>query len=321
MRLDASSQHPRHPNYLLESDQLVLDEDLLTSWQVFLRAEGKSPKTIKGYFESVRRLLSFTRAQGMPNLTNLRREHVAAWMDELRSVGNKPATIHTRYRGASAFYKWLIMEADEGIEQSPFAHIRPPRIPDEVQPHYEAEQLERTLRVAAKYPNKIEAARIRAIVVTLYDTGLRAQELCSLRTEDVNWSTATILVRETKGGDHRMVGLGANAARCVDTYLRKRRKRSGWLFETLAGRQLTVNALKLALRRAFGKAGVPFRGVHGFRRGFAIAYLANEGSPEDLKQLAGWRSHAMVARYTRADASRRALENHKLLSPGDRLIT
>ena len=186
MRLDVSSQHPRHPNYLLESDQLDIDEDLLTSWQVFLRAEGKSPQTIKGYLESARRLLTFTRAQGMPNLTNLAREHVAAWLDELRSIGNKPSTIHTRYPGASAFYKWLVLEADEGVKESPFAHIRPPRIPDTVQPHYQADQLERVLRATAGYSNKVESGRIRAIIVTLYDTGLRAQELCSLRTEDVN---------------------------------------------------------------------------------------------------------------------------------------
>ena len=81
MRFDASSQHPRTPNYLLESDQLGFDEDLLTSWQVFLRAEGKSPVTIKGYPASVGRLVAFPRAQGMPSLTNLTREHVAAWMD------------------------------------------------------------------------------------------------------------------------------------------------------------------------------------------------------------------------------------------------
>lgn len=88
MRLDVSSQHPRHPNYLLESDQLDLDEDLLTSWQVFLRAEGKSPKTIKGYLESVRRLLDFTRAHVMPSLARLTREHVAAWTDRLRATGS-----------------------------------------------------------------------------------------------------------------------------------------------------------------------------------------------------------------------------------------
>ncbi len=88
MRLDVSSQHPRHFNYLLERDQLDLDEDLLTSWQVFLRAEGKSPKTIKGYLESVRWLLAFTRPQGMPSLARLTREHVAARMDGLRAAGN-----------------------------------------------------------------------------------------------------------------------------------------------------------------------------------------------------------------------------------------
>ena len=74
----------------------------------------------------------FTGTPGMPSLINLTREHVAAWIAELRSVGNKPRTIHTRYRGASAFYKWLIMEADEGVKQSPLARIRPPRIPDEI---------------------------------------------------------------------------------------------------------------------------------------------------------------------------------------------
>lgn len=134
MRFDVSSQHPRPPNYLLERHVSDLDKDLLTSWQVFLRAEGKSRKTIKGYLESMRRLLDFTRAKGMPGLTNLAREHVGAWMDELRSSDNKLATIQTRYRGASAFYKWLIVDADEGVRESPFAHIRPPRVPEEVRP-------------------------------------------------------------------------------------------------------------------------------------------------------------------------------------------
>ena len=116
-----------------------------------------------------------------------------------------------------------------------------------------------------------------------------------------------------------MVGIGANSARCIDGYLRKRRRRSGWLFESVKGTRLTINALKLALKRAFDKAGVPFKGSHAFRRGFAISFLAQDGSSEDLQQLAGWKSHAMVARYTRADASRRALETHRRLSPGDRL--
>ena len=104
MRFDVSSLHQRTPNFLLDRQDSDFDEGLLTSWQVFLRAEDKSPKTIDGYVQSMGRLMKFIRAKGMPGLTQLRREHVAAWMDELRASGNKPATIHTRYRGATAFY-------------------------------------------------------------------------------------------------------------------------------------------------------------------------------------------------------------------------
>ena len=105
MRPDVSSLHQRTPNFLLDREDSDFDEGLLTSWQVFLRAEGKSPKTIDGYVQSMGRLMKFIRAKGMPGLTQLRREHVAAWMDELRASGNKPATIHTRYRGASLCFR------------------------------------------------------------------------------------------------------------------------------------------------------------------------------------------------------------------------
>ncbi len=81
-----------------QSEQLDLDEILLTSWQGFLRAEGKSPKTIKGYLESVRRLLAFTRAQGMPSLARLIREHVAAWMVRQRGAAPTDADVRVRQR-------------------------------------------------------------------------------------------------------------------------------------------------------------------------------------------------------------------------------
>ena len=53
-----------------------------------------------------------------------------------------------------------------------------------------------------------------------------------------------------------MVGLGANAARCVDTYLRKRRKRSGWqVFLRAEGTALKIDAeIRVILERALERA-------------------------------------------------------------------
>ena len=61
------------------------------------------------------------------------------------------------------------------------------------------------------------------------------------------------------------------------------------------------------------------RGVHGFRRAFAMSYLAAGGQEGDLKELGGWESYAMVSRYAKANAGERAVNAHKKLSPGDRL--
>ena len=75
----------------------------------------------------------------------------------------------------------------------------------------------------------------------------------------------------------------------------------------------------MMLERRFRDAELRFRGAHAFRRGFAMDYLAQGGQEGDLKELGGWESFAMVARYARANAAERAIISHKRLSPGDRL--
>jgi hypothetical protein len=51
---------------------------------------------------------------------------------------------------------------------------------------------------------------------------------------------------------------------------------------------MTFNALRMCLRRRFKEAGVPFKGIRGFRRSFAIAFLDAGGYAENLQQIAGW---------------------------------
>ena len=62
------------------------------------------------------------------------------------------------------------------------------------------------------------------------------------------------------------------------------------------------------LTRAFRAAHVPFHGAHAFRRSWAIRY-ADRGNVEDLKELGGWESYAMVDRYRRRAAGERARVN------------
>jgi len=125
------SQHSRPPNYLIggrEGDPLLLQE-----WFLVLRGDGKSPRTIGSYADSVRQLASFLRTGGFPSLTEATAEHLRDWFTTLRERGNKPATVNTRYRGVHAFYKWLLKEGE--VRENPLTPIEPPQVPETVQPY------------------------------------------------------------------------------------------------------------------------------------------------------------------------------------------
>jgi len=316
--LIVSSQHHRPPNYLTLASARSPDSLILKEWLLVLRGDGKSPRTIEGYADSVRQLASFLQEGGFPSLADATAEHIREWLNALRQRGNKPATVNTRYRGVYAFYKWLRKEGE--VRENPLDRIEPPRLPDTVQPYYTAEELQLVLKsLRSRRLRGLDAARIRAILLVLFDTGLRASELCALKLEDVNWDAQTIVVRETKGGNQRVVSLGTAATRGVMSYLRLREVQSPWLFAALDGGRLTKNALKLALRRAFEAAGIEFKGIHAFRRASGIEYLRQGGQAEDLRVLMGWRSPEMIRRYVKAAEVERATAAHKRFSPADGL--
>ena len=291
---------------------------LLNEWFLVLRGDGKSPDTLGGYGRSLKQLSAFLAAGGFPQLALATAEHLREWLNALRDKGNKPATVNTRYRAVHRFYEWLRSEGE--AQENPMARIEPPRVPDVVQPHYSQSDIQRVLKsLSGRRLRGADAARTRVIVLMLFDTGMRASELCGLRTEDVNWEAQTIVLRTTKGGDQRVVSIGTATARALAAYLRVRGAAQPWLFTSLDGRRLTKNALKLALRRAFDAAGVDFKGIHSFRRACGIEYLRQGGQAEDLRVLMGWKSPEMMRRYVSAAEVGRATVAHKKFSPSDAL--
>lgn len=261
-------------------------------------------------------MVSFLQRGGFPSLTAATAEHIREWLTELRERGNRPSTVNTRYRGVYAFYRWLVREAE--VRDNPLDRIEPPRVPETVQPYYQPVVLQLVLRsLRGRRIRSLDAARTRAIILVLFDTGLRASELCALRLEDVNWDAQSMVVRQAKGGNERIVSLGTTTTRSLMSYLRLRGVQSPWLFPILDGNRLTKNALKLALRRAFEATNVLFKGIHAFRRASGIEYLRQGGQAEDLRVLMGWRSPEMIRRYVKAAEVERATAAHKKFSPVD----
>jgi site-specific recombinase XerD len=254
---------------------------------------------------------------GMPSLDALTGEHLRHYFAAMYDKGNRPGTVSVHYRALSSFYKWMVAEGE--IRESPLQRLSPPRPETRIRAHIEAGDVERLLSSIAKSDDTLGLARRdAAIIVMLYDTGLRSAELCGLTRADFDTKRLVLKVRG-KGSKERLVGVGYATAQAVERYLRKRSDDAPWLLASWHGTQLSYNALTIMLRRRFEDAGLAFHGAHSFRRGFAMAFLDSGGSPEDLRTLAGWESPEMLRHYTRASEGERALRGHRQHSPADAL--
>ena len=298
-----------------DSPDVISDEALLRGFLLDLGASGRSEKTAFIYGDSVTRLSEFAESLGFPGLAQMNRDHVRHWLASLHKMGNKPGTVHVRYRSINRFFKWMVKEGER--KDNPVDNIDPPTIPQVIQPYYESHQIEAVIKGIGR--NDAYALRDRAVVLTLYDSGVRASELCGMRCDDVDWNDLSILVTG-KAGKQRRVGISSKSAQAIERYLRRRGTKSDWLWLTTGNRgPFTTNGLRMMLERHFKYAGIKFQGAHAFRRGWAMESLAAGAQENDLKELGGWSSYQMVTRYSRGNAGERAIKAHKKFSPADRL--
>jgi integrase/recombinase XerD len=126
--------------------------------------------------------------------------------------------------------------------------------------------------------------RDRAMLETLYATGLRVSELVALKTFEVNLDANVVRVMG-KGAKERLVPLGEEAARWIAAYLKQRNSRAAALFVTARGGGMTRQAFWHLLRR-YGARALPGKKLspHVLRHAFAT-HLINHGADLRVVQL------------------------------------
>ena len=188
-----------------------------------LRAENLSPRTLETYTEAVDQFARFLAAQGMPqDVAHIRRDHVEAFISHLLDRW-KPATANNRYRGLQSFFNWLVDEGE--VKETPFARMKPPRVP-QVPPAVLREEQLKALLVNCDKGNDFEGRRDAAIIRVFIDTGARLSEVTNLwwdptdhTQNDIDLERGVLRVLG-KGRRERSLTVGRKNVRALDRYLR-----------------------------------------------------------------------------------------------------
>jgi integrase/recombinase XerD len=149
--------------------------------------------------------------------------------------------------------------------------------------------------------------RDRAILETLYSTGLRRAELCALDLYDLDAAGELVRVRQGKGRKDRYVPVGTHALEALRRYIHQARpelaaapKEAALFVASITGRRLNVKTLNLIVRKRAGEAGLEKRVTPHVLRHTCATHLLQGGA--DLRHVQAILGHASIATtqvYTR----------------------
>ncbi len=239
-------------------------------------------------------------------------DHVRGFLNQLGEQQYSAATMARKIATLRSFYKW----ADRrGFSASnPMTVIRTPRQGKRLPKAITIEQVEQLL--SAPSDGDVLGRRDRAMLETLYSTGIRVSELVALNIADMDFPGEALHVRG-KGKKERIVPLGAHALAAVQRYMEllktdakfgplvRDRSTETPLFLNKHGGRLSSRSVRRKLDKYLKQVGLdPTISPHTLRHSFATHLLDNGADLRSVQELLGHQSLSTTQVYTHLTTQR-----------------
>jgi integrase/recombinase XerC len=229
-------------------------------------------------------------------------DEARTYLAYLNDKAYSKATIARKLATLRSFYKFLVKTSR--VSSNPLAAIRTPKQEKKLPRFLEYEEVKRLLETPPT--DSWLGARDRAILETLYSTGIRVSELVGLNMDDIDFLSEVIHIRG-KGKKERITPISSSALQAIQHYMEFRNKRaqsnshfdSRVLFVNKHGQRLSTRSVRRKMDKYLKIAGLdPAISPHTLRHSFATHMLNNGADLRSVQELLGHQSLSTTQVYT-----------------------
>lgn len=260
----------------------------------------RSPRTVESYETSLRGFEDyFVSLDGQLTWQTVDEDVIRDWMEHLVGSGMAVSSVGTRLAALRSFFRFALSRGLVG--RDPAYNVAPPKKGKPL-PHFLKESEMDKLLDTFPWGDTYRDVRAKAIIVTLYETGMRVSELVGLDDGQVDYE-ARLLRVTGKGDKQRMIPFGDEVVATLRQYVALRdglvKRHSAALFLTEKGKRMNRGLVRKEVMGCLQMVSTQKKlSPHVLRHTFATAMLNNGASIESVRRLLGHSSASTTEVYT-----------------------
>jgi len=282
-------------------------EELIDSFLDYLSVERALAKnTILAYRADLNLYLDFINRRGIMILSKVSKNDIVDFMLFQKEQGISATSISRRLAAIRMFHRFLARE--RVLKSDPTTLIDSPKLWKKVPDTLSLNEVEAL--ISQPDVRDHQGLRDKAILETLYATGMRVSELCGLKANNINLDIG-FLRCVGKGNKERIIPLGKKAIHSINRYLESSRphflkqKTSEFLFVSRSGVKLSRQSVwKLIKRYAKAAKIKKLIKVHTLRHSFATHLLERGADLRSVQEMLGHSNISTTQIYTHIDKER-----------------
>lgn len=290
----------------------------------YLRLEKSlSENTLSNYLFDLDRFINYLKEeQNIENVNEVTDKTIESYIYYLRNKKSKTGdyysikSINRHISSLKTFFKYLL--AEKNIETNPTDIIDAPKTTRKLPDLLTIQEIDKMF-MQTDIDDKYEL-RDRAIMETMYASGLRVSETVNLRINDIFFKDGILRVFG-KGSKERIVPIGSSALRFINLYLENSRPyfaktvSEDFVFLNFRGKYLTRMAIWNIIQKYSKKAGIKkAMHPHILRHSFATHLLEGGADIRIIQEMLGHSDIATTQIYTHVDREY-LIEVHKTFHP------